>query len=64
MKLRIQTRKQFIGEKDKNEFYYQVDELEIESFMWGVNHEFQYVVKGSCVWSKLKPNQEIVGLSI
>ena len=64
MKLRIQTRKQFIGEKNENEFYYQVDELEIESFRWNKNHEFQYIVKDSPFWVKLEPNQEIVGLGI
>lgn len=61
MRLRIQTRKEF---SNNDGFYYQIDEIEIESFRWNKNHEFQYVAKNSCIWSKLEPNQEIVGLGI
>lgn len=68
MKLVIQKRREFLDlTKEKiatGEYYYDYEEIEIENFMWGKNHEFSYVKKGSNIWSKLKENEEIVGLRI
>ena len=64
MRLRIQSRKQYIADELREHFYYETEELEIESFRWGINHEFEYVIKGNPFWRKLEPNEEIVGLSI
>jgi len=68
MKLVLQTRKEFIDltktPSATGEYYYEYEEIEIETFTWGKNHEFTYVAKGSCRWSKLEKNQEIVGLGI
>lgn len=44
--------------------YTEVEEIEITSFRWNPNHEFEYVVKDSRRWSKLKSNQDIMGLKI
>lgn len=68
MKLVLQTRKEFINltktPSATGEYYYEYEQIEIEVFRWGKNHEFFYVAKGSNQWRTLKENQEIVGFGI
>jgi hypothetical protein len=68
MKLVLQTRKEFIDltktPSATGEYYYEYEQIEIESFEWGKNHNFFYIAKGSKCWSSLEENQEIVGLGI
>ena len=66
MKLVLHKREEFIDltktPSSTGEYYYKYEQVEIESYRWGKNHEFTYVKKGSNRWSKLEPNEEIVGL--
>lgn len=66
MKLVLQKRMKFIkmNENDPDEYYYEYVQLEIETFRWLRNHEFEYVIVNSAVWKKLDDNEEIVGLSL
>lgn len=68
MKLVLQTRVKFrelTAEDDKEyDYYYKYVELEIDTFRWNKNHEFEYSVKNSAIWSKLEDNEEIVGLGL
>lgn len=59
MKLVLQKRKKYY---DCDEYYYDYTQLEIESFEWGKNHTFEYVIKGSNMCKQLEDNEEIIGL--
>ena len=57
MKLTLQRRKKY-GFSD--EYYYEYETFELESWRWLPNHKFEYVIKDSCSWKELQENEEIV----
>lgn len=61
MKVKILTRKKFF---DCDEYYTEIDEIELESFRWNKNHQFEFVAKNSNRWRTLEQNQEIMGLGV
>ena len=66
MKLVLQKRIKFIkmNENDPDEYYYDYVQLEIETFRWLRNHEFEYVKVNGNRWLKLDDYEEIVGLGL
>ena len=66
MKLVLQKRIKFIKNKknDPDEYYYDYVQLEIETFRWLRNHEFEYVKVNGARWLKLDDYEEIVGLGL
>ena len=61
MRITLQIRKKFF---DKDEYYYEYETFELETFRWEKEHLFSYVAKGSNCWKTLESNEEIVGLQL